>query len=210
MKTNKLIEYINLEEKNMPIFIDDLFNNVLKDNQIDRKVFNVNIARLVSMNIIKRYKRGIYYVPANTVFGETKLNAYDVISKKYLRDGNELNGYISGLTLLRKMGLTNLETKYINITTKKVSGNRIDHLNNVKLTKALQELNSDNYIYFQVLDLLIEENKFDISEIDFYKGIAKYLTDNNADFMKLFKYLDKYNMNKIAHKLARLGQVLAE
>ena len=64
------------------------------------------IAELYALGKVGRFEKGIYYIPCETIMGQTKLDPRKVIEKKYLSDQKRVYGYYSGLTFMNRMGLT--------------------------------------------------------------------------------------------------------
>ena len=56
---------------------------------------------------LKRFCNGVYYLPYMTVLGtEGKMSLDKYIEKRYLRNKNKEEGYITGLGLANKYGFT--------------------------------------------------------------------------------------------------------
>ena len=66
---------------------------------------------------IKRFQKGIYYIPEKTIFGESSLNPADVIRRKYLSDDKNQYGVLTGQALLNNWGLTTQVPNVIEIST---------------------------------------------------------------------------------------------
>lgn len=62
-----------------PIFISEIYYNNLCKESIRRKLY-----KLEHTDQIKRYYRCIYYIPTQTIFGDSKLIFEDIIEKKII------------------------------------------------------------------------------------------------------------------------------
>ena len=98
---------------NTPIFLSDLENANIISGDALRKSFS----RMAKTGALRRFQKGIYYIPEKTIFGESSLNPADVIRRKYLSDDNNQYGVLTGLALLNKWGLTTQVPNVIEIST---------------------------------------------------------------------------------------------
>ena len=100
-------------EPNTPIFLSDLENR----NKISSDALRKFLSRMVRAGLIKRFQKGVYYIPEKTIYGESSLNPADVIKRKYLSNGKKQYGVLTGLSLLNKWGLTTQVPNVIEIVT---------------------------------------------------------------------------------------------
>lgn len=63
------------------------------------------LERMVKKGDLKRVEKGLYYIPQKSIFGELPLSVTDFI-QKYLYIGEKRIGYITGINLFNKYGLT--------------------------------------------------------------------------------------------------------
>lgn len=68
---------------------------------------------------LARFDRGVYYIPEPSIVPglDMPLNPESVLRKKYIRNGNEIYGFRSGLTLLNDRGISNQVPAVLEITT---------------------------------------------------------------------------------------------
>ena len=86
--------------RNEPIFLAELNIPGMKPVSLRQQ-----IKKLTEEGRLKRFDTGIYYLPQNSMFGfGSMLSPYDVIRKKYLIDGDDRCGYMSGLMFANQMG----------------------------------------------------------------------------------------------------------
>lgn len=206
-----LTNYINLCPYDEPIFIEDIkeyFVNELKCDirKIIKKIY-VYINRLVKEKVILQFMKGVYYKPTKGIYGNKKLNVNKVISKKYIDDNRNLKGYISGAYVFNKLGLTTQMPRVITIVTNECP-NKNDYYNEklgVLIRKPKVEINKDNYLYLQLLDILLNKDDVPIEAENEREIIYKFIKDNNLDFEKIFEYANKIGNIKPIKKLYELG-----
>src|SRR5690625_3125616 len=180
---------------NEPILIEELQDNdklTIKDSAL-----RMNLKRLVDKGQMKRYARGIYFIPKpNSILKSQSLSINKVIRKKYLYDGNRPIGYQTGIAFANQLNLTTQTAGVIEIVTnKETNRKRIANINNwrIILRKPRTEINENNIKVLQVLDLI---NNFEkISEINLEKSsiaMIDYLKDVEVNKDDLNKVLFSY------------------
>lgn len=106
---------------------------------------------------IIRYEKGVYYIPTKTVFGDSILNPRKVIEKKYIKDGDKIIGYYSGITFQNQLKLTtqmpNVIEVYTNNETAKIRDVFVGK-QKVILRKARTTINNDNVAVLSFLELM--------------------------------------------------------
>ena len=99
----------------------------------------------------------MYYIPTKTVFGNSILNPRKVIEKKYIKDGNKIIGYYSGITFQNQLKLTtqmpNVIEVYTNNETAKIRDVFVGK-QKVILRKARTTINNDNVAVLSFLELM--------------------------------------------------------
>ena len=65
------------------------------------------ILNLTNKNLLIRYDTGIYFIPGNSLFKNSKtLKKNKIIEKKYISTNDEIVGYFSGLNFANRIGIT--------------------------------------------------------------------------------------------------------
>ena len=134
------------------------------------------VCRLTGDGKIVRFGRGQYYKPRQTVFGATRPRESDFI-KSYLFSGNKQVGYITGLSLYNKWGLTTQVPRVVEIaTTAKRNAPRVGGLN-IRLVKSRHaNISRDNAGCLQFLDVLKNIKKIpDAEPGELLAGLKKRL-----------------------------------
>lgn len=111
-----------------------------------------SLSRLVKAGAIKRYKKGVYYKPKQTDFGELKPSDSELL-KTYLFEGNKQVAYITGTRLYNQLKLTTQVPNVIKIasSTKQVRG----RLGNTTIlpAKSYVAVSKKNIPLLQILDV---------------------------------------------------------
>lgn len=175
-----------------PIFLSDIDIPGIKAPYI-RQI----IKKLTSDGRIKRYDTGIYYFSGKSLFrsGNTP-SIEEIIKKKYLMNGSEQCGYLSGIQFANQIGITSQVSAVYEVYTnkattayreKKLAGFRI------LVKKPYVPIDSNNSDTLQFLDLLKEVT--DISELEgsaLKDRILGYMRKKGIRFDLMKKYLPYY------------------
>ena len=166
---NMVLEYINKNEKGIPIFIEEIKEYIIKFyNEKDKeKVFNNVKAILNRMNkegIIETAYKGIYYIPNENIFGKMLLGNRKIIQYKYImdKDGN-IKGYVTGAKLFNEAHLTTQVPNIIDIATNECKNfNKYENKNK----NCINCINNDfgNNVYITCTPF----TKSEIKMIDYY------------------------------------------
>ena len=159
-----LVLYRLIEEYgyNEPILLKKVKITELSQDSV-RQAFS----RLASKGLLERFSSGVYYVPTDTPFGKSRLNPKKVYEKMYIRDGENIFGYYTGLTFMNEIGLTTQVPNLVEIVTNNDrSRGRIADIGYVKVRvrKSEVEVNKENVKTLQFLDLLRQVRVQDLSE----------------------------------------------
>ena len=115
------------------------------------------LSRLVDKGIIKRARKGYYYKPKVSAFGEQKPRE-DVLLSLYLFEKNKQVAYVTGTRLYNRLGLTTQVPNSVRIASldrqvKGKVGNTI-----VKPAKSYVKVTADNIKYLEILDVIKDLN----------------------------------------------------
>ena len=97
---------------NTPIFFSEI-----KYQDYSTQWIQLELRTLCSRKKLKRFERGIYYIPTSTPFGDSLLDPRKVIEKKYIRTSEATFGYYSGAAFLNQLGLSTQMPNVIEICT---------------------------------------------------------------------------------------------
>ena len=209
-----VIEHIDTYDNNVPIFMDDIKEYVLKninDNIAEKQIINninVIIHRLLEKNILKAKYRGIYFKPTKTLFGESTISNKDLIERKFLLDkNNNVNGYIIGAKLYNMIGLTTQVPNITDIVTNECKYHKISYdILRVNIYPPKIKVDNENYLYLQLIDIIENKDDVNIELNNFYEIIFKIIDDNNLGFEKLIKYARITNNKKAIKMLVDIAR----
>lgn len=211
---NMVLEYINTQNRGIPIFIEEIKDYIIQFyNENDKeKVFNNVKAILNRMNkegIIETAYKGIYYIPVENIFGKMLLGNRQIIQYKYIMDkkGN-IKGYITGAKLFNNMHLTTQVPNIIDIATNECKNfNKYENKNlNVIIRKPKVEVNNNNYKYLQLFDLIENKDNIDIEVENPDEIIYNFITENELDFEKIIKYAMDTKSRTVINKILVLAR----
>ncbi|WP_100612813.1 DUF6088 family protein [Confluentibacter lentus] len=127
------------------------------------------LSRLVANGVIKRYKKGMYYKPKQTVFGELKPGE-DVLLKNYLFENDKQIAYVTGVRLYNQLGLTTQVPNVVRLASKdKEIKTKIGSLV-IKPAKSYVSVTKKNVPLLQLLDVIKDFKN--IPDMDKRKGVS--------------------------------------
>lgn len=103
---------------NEPIFTKDVFALCEGD---PRSTVYARLRRAVQKGEIAKADRGVYYIPTRTPLGRSVLPSLKPLVKKYIFDGEDIQGYWGGLMLENQEGLTTQNPTVLEIVTNKAT-----------------------------------------------------------------------------------------
>ena len=172
-----LIKYIDSVKNDEPIFVSDIKSYLMKKLGREKYKIILNriypcIERLIKRGVIRTYSSGIYY--------KGNITLDKIIERKYIRREEDIFGYRIG-----DMVVSNVCKKgsmYYNKTL------------GVKIKKPRMSINSRNYKYLRLLDMLYYGYNIDVEE---------YMNNNNLNINELSWYA-KVTRNKKAFSKLKL------
>lgn len=113
----------------------------------------------VASSRLAKPRKGVYYVPTATRFGPSMLSDAKILEKKYLTDGCEVYGYVTGLALKNQIGISNQVPGTLEIVTNREStrSRRIEPYGGyreITLRRPKVPVNANNVEALQLLDIL--------------------------------------------------------
>ena len=187
-------------------------NGILNTRELDTtsskySTFKV-LERMVKKGELKRAEKGLYYIPKKSIFGELPLTIKDFI-QKYLYLGDKRIGYITGVNLFNRYGLTTQLSNSIEIATntrknpREFDGIKIKFIQN----KAL--ITEENIKYLEILDILKNLKNIPDSNIEesYMLMKNKILSLAYEEILTLLELAEKYYTVVV---LALLGSMIEE
>lgn len=147
------------------------------------------LSRLVANGVIKRYKKGMYYKPKQTVFGELKPRE-DVLLENYLFENDKQIAYITGVRLYNQLGLTTQVSNVLRLASMdKEIKTKIGNLT-IKPAKSYVPITKKNVPLLQLLDVMKDfKNIPDMDKrigIDFLRKKINNLSDEDKEKLTSF------------------------
>jgi len=148
------------------------------------------ISRLTAEGIIRRAKKGIYYKPKQSAFGEVKPRE-EVLLSRYLFDDNRQIGYITGIRLYNRLGLTTQVPNSVHVASaeKQVKG-KVGNLL-IKPAKSYVKVTQGNIRFLEFLDVIKDLNQIpDLTKKDGFDYLKSEIIrfNNNKEIKKLVSY----------------------
>lgn len=174
---------------NEPILI-----NEIQFQGYSRPWINKEINRLCDKNKLVRFEKGIYYIPKQTLLGNSILNPNKVIEKKYIRSNKDIFGYYSGYYLLNQLGITEQMPNIIEIYTNNESSKARDVCvgsQTVRLRRARTDVTSENAAVLTFLELMniIDTDCFDEEK---RQVVTEYILKNKISRRDITRYAPAY------------------
>lgn len=160
----------------------------------NRSALKMALNRLVDAGKIVRLSKGQYYKPEITEFGQLRPPEYQVV-KDLLEENNKIVGYLTGISIYNKLGLTTQVSNTIQIGTNLERKTKRRGKYNIRFVRQKNTIYKDNIYLLQILDSLrfikgIPDSNIDQSCLRL-KSIIGDLSDTEA--IDIAKYALKYN-----------------
>ena len=151
------------------------------------------LSRLVDKGVIKRARKGYYYKPKTSVFGEQKPRE-DALLFLYLFEKKKQVAYITGTRLYNRLGLTTQVPSSIRIASldKQVKG-KVGNVV-IKPAKSYVKVTSDTIKYLELLDVIKDLNTIpDLQKSDGLVYLKKVIYNfDTTEIKKLVTYGTAY------------------
>ena len=149
-----------------------------------KKVTNVNMKRLADRGELSRVLKGVYSIVKDTSFGKVTPRPDDILSSILLNDGEGVIGYITGPTLLNRIGLCSLIPGDRHIATNR-HRLRMPENTRIRVYKPIMTVNDENAPYLQALEAFMAMEQYPIDTEKPYEALRAMLLNNNIDNEKL-------------------------
>ena len=190
-----IIEYVNNESFNKPIYTDAVAEAVAMEFDIDlgkaKTITNVNLKRIVDNGRLERFHKGIYYQAKETLFGKKRLNADAVAIDMFVKKGERIIGYETGPSLFNKIGLTTQIPKNYYIATNLYT-KRLNYGRNVVIKKPVTEIENSNVKYLQALDVIANLDKIPIDTEEPIKIVRDFISQSGIENNKMILMARKF------------------
>jgi len=151
------------------------------------------LSRFVDKGLIKRARKGYYYKPKVSAFGEQKPRE-EVLLSIYLFEKKKQVAYVTGTRLYNRLGLTTQIPNSVRIASldKQVKG-KVGNMV-VKPAKSYVKVTTDNIKYLEILDVIKDLNTIpDLEKSDGIVYLKKVLFNfNSLEIKKLVTFGASY------------------
>lgn len=166
-----LVETYGYDE---PIFTD----RVKQELNMNPNTLRQQFKRLADQGQIEKVQNGLYFIPKKKpLFGAPVLNVERIIARRFLKQQQQIVGYITGTNFANQIGLTSQTAAIDTVVTNCTSSaqREVNYYNNkVIVKKPRVRITNENYKLLQVLDLLNDYDRY--SEKPLSTGIS-YVKD---------------------------------
>lgn len=176
---------------------------------LNKSTIRRQLKQLTDQGKIRRYDKGIYYLPKRTIFNtEAQPSREEIIEKKYLKCNDECIGYITGLSLANQLGLTTQVPVVVEVVSNKASRDyREIKLANatIILRKPKVDVTADNYHALQFLDLMKDIDVLsELSKTALRQKLLSFMEQTKLSFTMLEPYI-RYYPDKLFRNLYETG-----
>lgn len=150
--------------------------------------------RLVNAGKIVRLSKGQYYKPEVTEFGALRPPEYQVV-KDLLEDNNKVIGYLTGVSIYNKLGLTTQVSNTIQIGTNIERKPKRRGKYKIRFIRQRNNITKDNIYLLQILDSIRFIKRIPDSDIANSCSVLIFLIKDLSENDKkgIAKYALKYN-----------------
>ncbi len=183
-----LIDYIN---KNYDI-AEPIFMYELPCTSQD--ALRQEMKRLTDEGKLIRLYNGVYYKPYKTIFGtEGRISINKFVEKKYLYEGSESVGFVSGISMYNKYGFTTQIPSVIEVVSNTATTRQrkieVDGYE-IIMYKPLINITNDNVNEIEFLTMMIDIDKYsELSLNEFKSKLKEYVKKKNLKFNLIKEYL---------------------
>ena len=174
---------------NEPIYVEDIsFENY------SRPWIFRELKKLTESGELKRFDKGIYYFPEKRVWGDSVLDSDKIVMPRFITDGKEVYGYIAGLSLMNKAGLSTQVPNLTEIVTNKETTRVRDvyiGYRRIRARRSRTTITKENVRTLQFLDLMNSIIPKEMGELERFM-LSRYIKDSGVTREAVTKYAGFY------------------
>lgn len=148
-----------------------------KDLEISSMALSKALGTLVKENKLNRIEKGVFYKPKKSRFGSLGPNIVQVAIKE-LEENNQARGYITGVGLYNRLGLTTQISNVLEIAVNKRKNSKTLKGRKIKYVERSATINKENIPYLQLLDAIKDIKKIPDSDPNESYKILSYKIEN--------------------------------
>ena len=167
------------------------------------------LSRLVASGKIIRLSKGQFYKPERSVFGMLKPPEYQIV-KDLLEEKNKIIGYVTGVSIYNRLGLTTQVSNTIQIGTNIERKPRKRGIYNIRFIRQKNNITKENIYLLQVLDAVRFIKRIPDADVNASckRIISIFKSLSQAEKIAIGKYSLKYNSGTRALTGAILEHIL--
>jgi len=183
------------------------YSDIIDDtNKAEAVIKSLN--RMVASNKLKKISKGRFYKPEKTPFGELEPSEYQIV-KDLLEKDNKIIGYLTGLSIYSKLGLSTQISNTIQIGRSSIRPSLIRGKYRISFILQKNMITKGNIRLLQLLDAIKYFKKIPDSDITFIINRFKTLLFELSDeqLKQLVRLLMRYPTNTRALTGALLDEI---
>lgn len=165
-----------------PIFFSDIFVE-----GISRSAVNQQMKSLCNKGMIKKYDKGIYYIPKKTMLKATVGPSADMVARyRFVTKGEEIFGYYSGNSFANQLGISMQVPRKIEIVS-----------NNSNSSPREIEIGGRKFLIRKSSIVINRENVYVLQLLELLKNIEVYMDGSYDEArVKIEEYIDIHGIRK--------------
>ena len=165
-----------------PIFFSDIFIE-----GVSRSAVNQQMKSLCNKGLIKKYDKGIYYIPKKTMLKATVGPSADMVARyRFVTKGEEIFGYYSGNSFANQLGISMQVPRKIEIVS-----------NNSNSSPREIEIGGRKFLIRKSSIVINRENVYVLQLLELLKNIEVYMDGSYDEArVKIEKYIDIHDIRK--------------
>lgn len=149
---SKITDIVRNTVDRLPVGFVFTYEDILPEVKTKEAVIKA-LNRLVEAGRIAKLSRGKYYKPEKTPFGDLMPSQEQVV-KDLLVENGKVVGYLTGLSIYNRLGLTTQVGNTIEVGRNDVRPNFKRERYNIKIVRQKNTITKENYPLLQLLDVL--------------------------------------------------------
>ena len=168
--------------ENAAIFFSDIFIE-----GVSRSAVNQQMKSLCNKGLIKKYDKGIYYIPKKTMLKATVGPSADMVARyRFVTKGEEIFGYYSGNSFANQLGISMQVPRKIEIVS-----------NNSNSSPREIEIGGRKFLIRKSSIVINRENVYVLQLLELLKNIEVYMDGSYDEARgKIEEYIDIHDIRK--------------
>lgn len=179
----KIADIVRDKVGRLPIGYVFTYEDVMSDVETRQAVIKA-LNRLVESGRVSKLSKGKFYKPEKTVFGELMPPQEEIVKDLLLEDGKVV-GYLTGLSIYTRLGLTTQVGNTIEVARNNVRSSFKRERYRIKVIRQKNIITKENYPLLQLLDVLRFIKRIPDSSIaESIARMVKVISEQTVDELK--------------------------